>query len=374
MRVLRHLLIGVLLANLEGALRAQDLQCHPLPLEVEGETTSLEIYLCLPGRVYGEPLSTAVQDAPDGTAEAALKDLVQSIVDDAPGVFRNLSAETEMPAIDREFNLYRSALGGVADPVVLERFDIPGLVYFVLESGDSSFPVAPVLLRSVGAQFLQSMSLLANPVCQNISAIAQARKEDPESFASVSDPPTTEQMVLPAPFPSSSESPVILRFNGNNVSFRIPADEIPQEEDGQTFPMELEGALSFYESVLAELRRSSKDDAESYLSLLGAITRAERERFFSEIDEAIFERFRIVRTGFREVSYVINGGDIKILIYQGLSGDYEPPLKYDMVYMPAAGSMKLVNVLIKDSLDHLLGWEELAGMFVDEFINRKIAQ
>lgn len=374
MRLVAPLLIG-LLAGHGGALHAQDLRCHPLPLEVEGEILiSSEVYLCLPGMSYGEPVSTAVQGAPDGSAEAALKGLVQSIVDDEPEVFRSLSAETELEAIDREFDLYSSALQGVADPVVLERFDLPGLVYFVLEPGDPSFPIAPVLLTAVGDQFLQAMSLLAHPVCQNISAVAQARKANSDGFSPITDPPTTEQIVLPRPFLGASESPLILRFNGNRVSFKIPADEVGQGEGGQSFPVELEGVLRFYESVLAELRSSSKDDAGGYLSLLGARTRAERERFFAEIDESTFERFRSMRTTFREVSYVIDGGDIQIIFYQAFSGDYRPPLAYDIVYKPADGSMKLVNVAIKDSLDHLLGWEEFAGVFADAVINGTVAQ
>lgn len=367
MRALKALSIGVLLISLDDALYAQSLPCHPLPLEVNGQVLSTKIYLCLQGATYGGPVSIALQDAPAGSAEAALKELVQSIVANNAGEFRSLSTETELPAIDREFDLYKSALEGVSDPIVVERFDIPGLVYFVLDADNSPFPIIPVLLTPVGDRFLQSMSLLTKAVCQNVSAVSQARKSNPDSFRSVLNPPTTEQIALPSPLPGPSGNPLVLRFNGSHVAF-----EIPSGEGSQKPPAEVDPVLRFYESVLAELRRSSKDDAEGYLSLLGTNTRAEQERFFSEIDEETFDNFRTIRTRFRQVSYVIDGGEIQILFYQGFTGDYRGVnLEYDIVYTPSEGSMKLVNVLIKDSLDHLLEWEGLARVFVDEVINRK---
>lgn len=372
MRPLNRLFLLLLLGALGSghAALAQGLPCHPLPVEINDRYEVSGIFLCLQGEEIGQPLSS-FQSTPGGTAEAALHGVVQAVLKNQLDTFRALSADTEQQAVENQFDLYRQALSETADPLVVERFDLPGMVYFLLDAGSEDFPIVPVLLRPAEDGFLQAFSLAAHPVSQNVSAMVRARKAQPGVFAAVADPATTERILLPPPFDPEAEEPLEVRFDGSQVAFQVP----PGNEGNPTYAAPTGEVLQFYRAALAELERATLADHQAFLSLLGEPDRQEIARFISTLGEQEFENFKASRTHFREVSYVLDGGDVWFLFYQGVAGEYlGDALKYHVVYRSPDQGLRWVHLVTGGTVETLLEWEELAPRFIDGVINRKTAQ
>jgi hypothetical protein len=361
--------IGEVWAGYQGEFR-----CYPLPIKIEKQIViPTQFYICLNVCDFNKPSSEVFINSQNGSPEFTLEKVLKAIAENNLQTFSELSDEKEQAKIKSSFELYRSILQGVNDPVLVRRFDIGVLHYFVLDVENKKFPIVPLILRKKGSVFRQSFGSLVHPICQNISTLSRALKNKPEKFAPTLEPKFNAEVPILPLFDEVDEhkkNSVLLRFMGHKVSYPMFYSK-PEEF---RYSSQLKELLLFYENSFSVLKSVTMEKRDEFFALFGPSSKKKLKDFFETQDLATekFAEFQKMQTRYRKVSYVLSSNDnLYIIFYQGVSGKYKAKgLMYDMVVVEQDGEMKRVNYLIQGSLDSLLGWDKFASKFIDNIINK----
>lgn len=131
-------------------------ETYPLPIKVEGNAISSTCYLTIKVYKFNNRSSVALASATKDDPELVLSNFLKSIREADLESFKELSAPEEN--LEAVFSMYRRILDGSDDPILVQRFDIGGLSYFLLDVGKSQYPVVPVLIMRKQGKYLQSYS------------------------------------------------------------------------------------------------------------------------------------------------------------------------------------------------------------------------
>jgi hypothetical protein len=339
-------------------------ETYPLPIKVEGNAISSTCYLTIKVYKFNNRSSVALASATKDDPELVLSNFLKSIREADLESFKELSAPEEN--LEAVFSMYRRILDGSDDPILVQRFDIGGLSYFLLDVGKSQYPVVPVLIMRKQGKYLQSYSSIGHAVCQNVSALSRAIVTAPHDFTPVSNAQyNTEVSLLPL-FGDSHENPVYFRFTGFRVSYPVFSDT----SAGETYSPCLKEPLQFYREVSYALAKKATD---SYAYMFGPKSKVKVTRFVDKMKRDKphqFQEYLRVHTSYRQVSYVISSGRLLILFHQPYRGDYKGEgLQYDMIFNYQDSGMKQVNFFFESNIDGLFQWEQFATRFIADVIN-----
>jgi hypothetical protein len=349
------------LAAFEGVSKT-----YPLPVEVEGEQISTKFYLSLKVYEFNQPSSVVFANSTGKGPESALKDIITSVKQNSSQAFADLSNPGENTGAI--FEIYRTAFAGCSDPVIVRRFDIGALYYFLLDVNNPKFPVLPVLIiKKNEEQFLQSYKSIGHPVCQNVTVLSRVLLTLPDRFSPVTNPQYNAEICLLPLFGESEENPVFFRFTGSKVAYSLFSSAESAED---TYPANLEQPFQFYKNMSYAL---TADTTQKYAEYFGPKSKAKVSRFLDRMksgDRNQFDAYLRLHMSYRQVSYVLFSDNLYILFYQSHPGDYKSGgLQYDMLFNYPNVGMKRVNFYFESNIDDFLKWEQFASRFITNVIN-----
>ncbi len=343
-------LISALLFKGEvSAKYKSDPTCFPVPMNVEGETIATQFYICLEVHEYNARASAFLQNLEKSSPESTLKNVLLSIKNGDFHEFQEISTEKDQKNLEFQYQMYRSLLSGINDPIIARRFDLGGLYYYVLNTANQKNPTVPVLVMKQGTDYLQSFESIGHPVCQNIASIRRASSKKPDQFKEVHNPKFNTEISLMPLFGETKESVVLLRFTGYKVIYPI----FPLKPRKFKYSERYKPLLSFFEAFYASI---ASGNIESHLNYFGPKSKDKQRLFLDKFkSRKDLDEYQKTQKTFREVKYILDSDDFYILFYSGDADKSEnAALAYDMVSKNSRGELKRVNYFIGGPFDLLL--------------------
>ncbi len=349
-------------ADFEGELKT-----YSLSMRVEYDVIPTKIYLALNVFEFNVPANEVLKSVKENSPELTLKKLLESIKNKDLGLFKQITDQSVSGDSESTFNLYLELLKD-SEPVIVRRFDLGNLSYFILDVQKKDVPGVPVLIIRKENQFVQNLGLISHPLILNISAIDDALTEMPDHFSSISNPQYNNEIVLTSLFGTSQENPVYFRFTGSKISVSL-FDNARAKKDN--YPSQFEEPIAVYKNMNSALKQKARSNTANYAQYFGPRSREKVINFFNEVKaRKKFDEFTEYHTQYREASYIIESDNLYILFHQSGEGEYRSGgLQYDMLFRYPDGNIKRVNYYIEGNIDNLLQWTEFSDKFIKEVIN-----